>query len=184
MCLPSCCPKTALVYPPISRAWHSNGSTRYNIINFPFFRSIFFLIPSIFQYCCILFSMCCPKWHLCRMFTYVKNKQVAEVFKNRNLIQPKAITLYKYLIKEFKRLCRELQWSCLETRSWDSKCSYNCTLICFILATFATWPCWRMKLHLHQRFYHTEPHPVVGSLVLSDRPRFRASKFHSIKINK
>jgi hypothetical protein len=30
-CLPSRCPETALVYPPISLSLHSNGSTQYNI---------------------------------------------------------------------------------------------------------------------------------------------------------
>jgi hypothetical protein len=32
MCLPSRCPETCLVYPPISRSLHSNGSTRYNCL--------------------------------------------------------------------------------------------------------------------------------------------------------
>jgi hypothetical protein len=32
-CLPSRCPETVLVYPPISRSLHSNGPTRYNIIH-------------------------------------------------------------------------------------------------------------------------------------------------------
>jgi hypothetical protein len=31
MCLPSLCPETVLVYPPISRSLHSNSSTRYSI---------------------------------------------------------------------------------------------------------------------------------------------------------
>jgi hypothetical protein len=30
-CLPSCCPETALLYPPIPRSLHSNGSTSCNI---------------------------------------------------------------------------------------------------------------------------------------------------------
>jgi hypothetical protein len=33
MCLPSRCPETGLVYPPISWSLHSNGSTRYNSLS-------------------------------------------------------------------------------------------------------------------------------------------------------
>jgi hypothetical protein len=60
MCLRSRCPGTALVYPPISRLLHSNGSTRYSIfikglcaeIHFslclqsPDYRRTFFVITS------------------------------------------------------------------------------------------------------------------------------------------
>jgi hypothetical protein len=39
-CLPGGCPETALIYPPISRLLHSNGSALYSISNFIQFYSV------------------------------------------------------------------------------------------------------------------------------------------------
>jgi hypothetical protein len=125
---------------------------------------------------CLLSSTACKKWHLSRMFRYLKNKSLTYLKTECNP-KPLHITISA---KIFKLLHIKFQRSCLQKRTWDSKWSYTNKPICSTLP-FPTWPCWKMKLYLHQFFPDTEPRLEVWTLVLSDRSQLSYFKMFSRK---
>jgi hypothetical protein len=72
MCLLSCCPETALVYPPISRSLHTNRSTRYSIF---LLSTIYvysnFLCISPMSFTCTAYLIVLPQQYLVEGSSYV-----------------------------------------------------------------------------------------------------------------
>jgi hypothetical protein len=99
-------------------------------------------------------------------------KQITEVFKNRILIQLRAIAHFKVLINEYNLFAQRIA-----KISTDSKRSYTRTQI---YSAFPTCDSWRIKLYLHHWFSDPEPQHELGSLVLMDHS-FHSSKIYSEK---